>query len=141
MPLKKTILLISIILITLLLIGCTQTPVPAQKPIKEGIDCENSESCLTLALVNCDKAFATLPQDNNSLIFMQVIGVSDVNGKCMVYLQLVGTGALPSFFKGLDATCKLTLDEALILKGEMNITDYDCKGILYETVKQVKQIS
>ena len=107
-----------------------------EKPVVEGIDCKENLLCLGTNFLACEKAYSTIKEENEE-IFFQILGPKD--DKCEVYLQLNKSAKVPEMLYGLDAKCKLSLQELLELSEKMNIEEQDCEGPLYEAAKNAKK--
>ena len=129
MKLKIAFLLFAI----LFLLGCTIIT----KPIEQGTNCENSEDCFINNFSTCDKAFGTLTPNEDTEIYYQILEKKDTN--CEIYFELNKAENFPSILAGLNSICVLNINEVMILQNEMNIEEFNCRGPLYNTIKQIKE--
>ncbi len=130
---KKITILLIIGITILLTLGCTA---PLEKPAQTGEEC-NNEDCFTNNFSSCINSHGILTPDEKTEIYYQIIGAKENN--CEIYIQLNKAEQLPEMLSGLNAKCLIDFDEMMQLQTELNIEELNCKGPLYDTIKQLKQ--
>ncbi|MDD3083763.1 MAG: hypothetical protein PHP82_01950 [Candidatus ainarchaeum sp.] len=129
---KKNIIVL--ILVILFAFGCLGPTI--EKPVEEGIKC-NDLDCIIKNFSECKKAFGTTIEEEEEA-FIQIL--EPFGEKCEVYFRLEKSSKLPEILFGLDAKCKLSLNELIELQETMNIEELDCEGPLYEVAINAKNL-
>jgi len=148
---RKEILLSLPIVAIVALSGCIQIPELFPEDLTEFKDCGNSEECITNALENCEKAFATTAEGPNEgpkmMVKIVVYGIEQEMCKAKFKIETVDVSGVPAesavlaqlmvtMLQGKEMICMLPPDNTTIIQGFQGEQMFEyCSGSLIDTAR------